>query len=141
MVSADALSDPIRLLFVEDDDDYRAVLKTMVQRLGLEESLEVLFLSRVQDAHRAMESSRVDVILSDYHLPDGTGTDVLSHARTAAPEAQRIVLTAHPELAHDTRGESMADAIWEKTFNVHDLRRRLERVVEARRSQRLARTG
>ena len=139
MLRPDAVSDPIRLLFVEDDEDYRAVLKTMVQRLGLAESLEVQFLDRVADARKALDSSPIDVILSDYYLPDGSGSDVLAHARLAAPKAKRIVLTSNPQAAGATRSESQPDAIWEKSFNVHDLGKKLEGVVQSQRSQRLAR--
>jgi len=106
---------PLRLLVLEDDDDFQELLRVLLRRLDLHVPLESLFLSRVADARRVVQAAHVDVVLSDFHLPDGTGLDLLQKVREVTPRAHRIVLTGHPDAARDhARFDDHVDRLWDK---------------------------
>ena len=72
----------IKVLYVEDSRPDQL----MFERLIIEEKLpyECLCCNSVSDAKRAIREQKFDVILTDYHLGDGTGFDLLE-LKTAAP--------------------------------------------------------
>jgi DNA-binding NtrC family response regulator len=70
----------IHVLVVEDDDDERELLAMLLQRQGM----GVRMAASVGDALDALECRRFDVVLADYNLPDGTGTEMLREAKRRA---------------------------------------------------------
>jgi DNA-binding NtrC family response regulator len=120
----------IRLLVIEDDDDYREILRVLLRRAIASRPLETLFLSNVRDAQRVVDSTSVDAIVSDFHLPDGTGVDLLSHAKRAIPASRRIMLTGAPSDAQTSPSfNACVDNLWDKRLEPADLLARLEHLV------------
>lgn len=65
------------MLVVEDDLDVLFVLEQMFQ-----EDFPVKTATSVQDARKAIESKdNFELILFDFHLPDGTGYDLMNYAK------------------------------------------------------------
>src|SRR5262245_60575845 len=81
----------IRLLIVEDDEELRCNLASRFQRLGM----AVDGAATVADASALAEAKTYDVALLDYHLPDGTGIEVLERIKKLQPELEAIMLTGH----------------------------------------------
>lgn len=91
-----------RVLVVEDQDDVRLMLTTVLQMegYGVDEASNAL------EGLECLRRNRYDLVLTDYAMPGGTGTWMLQQAardgrleRTAA-----IVVTAHPELIRPSTG-------------------------------------
>lgn len=123
---------PLRMLIVEDDEDFQVVLRKEFKRLGARVPVETCFLESVADAQKVIERTSVDVIVSDFELPDGTGADLMEHAQHQAPGSRRIVLTNAPERAREeTRRRSPPHAVWDKSIGLTELRQRLFNLVSA----------
>jgi len=88
------MSTPLRVLVVDDE---RLFAELMRVALGSAQDMQVVdVVHDVAGAVAATARLRPDVVLSDYHLPDGTGADVARSVRRAAPDASVLVLTGDP---------------------------------------------
>jgi response regulator RpfG family c-di-GMP phosphodiesterase len=85
---------PHHLLIVEDDVDTLELLCDLF--VGLDYKVKT-----AEDGASALEQtagSEVDLILSDYRLPDITGTELLEKLQTTHPDAIRIIITGYTEV-------------------------------------------
>lgn len=84
------------VLVVEDQDDVRLMLVTVLQMEGY----RVDEASNAVDGLHAINRSAFDLILTDYAMPGGTGTWMLQEAVRLGRLGQTpaLVVTAHPEL-------------------------------------------
>ena len=122
--------DALRLLFVEDDADFQEVLRIVFSRVTTPHPVEGLFLSNITDAQRVVDATRIDAIVSDYHLPDGNGVEFLDQARQAAPDSHRVILTGHPDVARTTASfDRSVQRLWDKSLPPRELQSRLEHLV------------
>ena len=82
---------PIRVLFVED---HRLLAEALSAMLAREPDIEVVGTAgSVADA-KVMARERVDVVLMDFRLPDGTGADATRAIKARWPAAKVVMLTA-----------------------------------------------
>lgn len=102
VVSLAAISPTIRVLLV---DDQRLLTDSLARLLGAEPDIEVVGVAgSVADARRLMRD-RLDVVLMDYRLPDGTGADATRAIKARWPSARVVMLTAVQD------DETMLDSI------------------------------
>ncbi len=66
---------PLKLLLVEDDAVDRMAFERFVRREEL--AYDVATASSVDEARRKLEEASFDVVLTDYHLGDSTGVEIL----------------------------------------------------------------
>ena len=86
--------DTTRVLIVED---HRVVADGLALALGHDPALEVVgTATTVAEATTQARETRPDVLLVDYHLPDGTGAEVAVAIRAYLPNAAVVVLSADP---------------------------------------------
>jgi two-component system, NtrC family, response regulator AtoC len=99
----------IAVLIVEDE----ALLAKNIQRFLLKDGYDVRLAGTVRDAAAAMDTFQPDVVLLDYHLPDGSGL-VLLEQLTASHQGSRVIfMTGHSsiELAVEAMKSGAADFI------------------------------
>lgn len=83
---------PIRVMLVDDHEVVRRGIVTAVDSApGLQVSGEA---SSVAEANRRLPAIRPDVLVVDLQLPDGTGIDVMRHARSLRDDQLMMVLTS-----------------------------------------------
>ena len=87
---------PRRLLLVEDEADIRESLKDLLE--GSVEGLEVVTAKGGAEALQVLAAFSPHLVLSDYKMPGMNGLELLAAVRDAAPGAQRILMTAFPDL-------------------------------------------
>ena len=82
---------PIRVLLV---DDHQLLTGALSQMLTQESDIQVVGVaSTVADAKR-LARERLDVVLMDYRLPDGTGAEATRAIKARWPAARVVMLTA-----------------------------------------------
>jgi DNA-binding NarL/FixJ family response regulator len=81
----------IRVLFVEDHRLLADALSALVAR---EPDIEVVGVAGTVADAKAMSRERLDVVLMDYHLPDGTGAEATRAIKARWPAARIVMVTA-----------------------------------------------
>ncbi len=116
----------LRILLVEDHDDTRRVLARLLTHFGYEVSLA----STVEEALGTVHSQPVDAILSDIGLPDGTGYEVMSKAKSARDTLKGVALTGYG-MSEDVRRSKEAgfDFHLTKPVDVAELRTVLRKLT------------
>jgi two-component system NtrC family sensor kinase len=107
-----------KILLVEDDENVRAMIVAHLERRL--SNAEVIPVPDAKRALQALEKSDVDLILSDFHLPDMNGLEFLTKARRAYPSAKRVMLTGAPDegLAVDASREAGIDRFFVKPLQM-----------------------
>ncbi|MEE9271599.1 MAG: response regulator, partial [Candidatus Krumholzibacteria bacterium] len=126
----------ITILIAEDDEGLRSSLEKSLKRRGH----ETLCASTVSEANRLLQKRKIDLMLLDLRLADGSGFDVLAKARDLDEEIAVIMMTAFPDVKIAVRAmkEGASDFIV-KPFELEDLHLTLQRVIEARELRRQVR--
>lgn len=112
----------MNVLVVDDNVE----LLDLVERSLLRDGHHVLRATTLSEARDVLQSSRVDVLVLDLMLPDGSGTDLCRALRTEGSELPILMLTARTRVA--ARVESLdagADDHVGKPFAVAELRARV----------------
>ena len=86
-----AQSKPIRVLLV---DDHQLLTGSLSHVLEQEPDIEVVGVAGTVADAKAMARERLDVVLMDYRLPDGTGADAARAIKSRWPQARIVMLTA-----------------------------------------------
>jgi two-component system cell cycle sensor histidine kinase/response regulator CckA len=84
---------PLRILLVEDDDDYAGLVAAQLSAAGF--PVEVTRVRSLAEASRRLPEPPVDVILLDLGLPDGSGLHSLGRLQDLAVDIPIVVLTGH----------------------------------------------
>ncbi|HJW49536.1 MAG TPA: response regulator transcription factor, partial [Candidatus Limnocylindria bacterium] len=88
------MSDTIRVMIVDDERLFAELLRVAMRSA---EDIDVVAVAHdVRSALAALDEARPDVVLADYHMPDGTGADLARAVRVAQPNAAIVVLTGDP---------------------------------------------
>lgn len=91
------MSAAIRVLVVDDERLFAELLRVALARAGDMEVVGVMHSAA--EAIGGAPGLQPTVVLSDYHLPDGTGSDIARALRHSAPEVSVLVLTGDPSAA------------------------------------------
>lgn len=86
-----------RVLIVDDERLFAELLRVALRNA---EGIDVVgVVHDVQTAVRRMTELRPDVVLADYHLPDGTGSDIARTVRATLPDTSVLILTGDPSVS------------------------------------------
>ena len=118
-----------RVLIIEDEPDIR---KTIDYNLS-KESYEVIQAASIEEGEKAIASNKIDVIILDLMLPDGSGLtlcrDIKSESSTK--NIPVIILTAKTEEVDRVVGfELGADDYVTKPFSVRELILRVKAILK-----------
>jgi two-component system NarL family response regulator len=116
---------PIRVLLV---DDHQLLTGSLSHVLGQEPDIDVVGVAGTVADAKNLIRERLDVVLMDYRLPDGTGADATRAIKARWPGARVVMLTA---LADD---ETVLESIQAGADGYLTKDRALDDVVTAVRS-------
>jgi DNA-binding NarL/FixJ family response regulator len=86
------VSDPIRVLLVEDNDTFRETLQLL---FGMRQEIEVVGgVPTGDDAAKLCVELAPDVVLMDYRMPGMNGAEATRAVLAAAPSTRVVCLTA-----------------------------------------------
>ncbi|MET8116816.1 PP2C family protein-serine/threonine phosphatase [Streptomyces prasinus] len=125
-----------RVLLIEDDPGDALLVEELLHDTGMRFALTVR--TTLAEARAELDSSPIDCILLDLHLPDVSGVDAVTAVRGLAPHTAVIVLTG---LSEDRAGtEAMAagaqDYLVKGKVEADLLRRALRYAVYRSRTER-----
>ena len=116
----------MRILLVEDDPNLGDAVSSLLRNEGhVVDLAESLWMAKA-----AVTDFAYDVVLLDRMLPDGEGTELISHAREAAVQTRFLVLSALGEIEERVRGLDLgADDYMVKPFEPDELCARIRALV------------
>lgn len=86
-----------RLLFVDDDP---MLLRSLGRLFARDRGRwDMTFAGSGRQGIDVIESVAIDLLVTDLHMPDIAGTEVLAAAKRCSPDAPRILLTGRPDAA------------------------------------------
>jgi CheY-like chemotaxis protein len=81
------MAEPYRILIVDDSATDRGLFRTILERGGY----SVFEASSGKEALKAIQSTRLDMMILDLSMPDMDGIEVLRMARSQLPQLKIIV--------------------------------------------------
>ncbi len=87
----DSTEKPLRVLHLEDDPDFSALVSAMLQKESLR--VEVVQVTELAEFVAALESRSFDIILADYLLPACNGIQALEVAREKCPDTPFLLIS------------------------------------------------
>jgi DNA-binding NarL/FixJ family response regulator len=82
---------PIKVLLV---DDHQLLTDSLARLLAAEPDIEVVGIGASVAEAKQLAAERMDVVLMDYRLPDGTGAEATRAIKARWPSARVVMLTA-----------------------------------------------
>jgi len=127
------------VLVVDDEPHVCSALRRVFELAGL----AVLTAANVEEGTELLRTHTVCALVSDSHMPGGSGVDLLARARKIQPDTARILLTGYADLetAMDAinRGEVFRFVL--KPWNEAELLSVVQDACERRRVVQALRTG
>ncbi len=120
-----------RILIVDDEPGVRFGIKDFLELQGY----EIDEAETCRDAQDIFRSSRPDVVIADYMLPDGTALDLLPRLREINPDTPLLILTAHGSIDLAVRAiKEGAEQFLTKPLELPALTMILKRLLENQRN-------
>jgi two-component system response regulator HydG len=130
-----AAAAPIKVLVIDDDAAHADAVADSLARVGY----ECRVATTANDALGMIARDSFEVIVTDLRMRDGTGLDILAHAKQELPDAEVIVVTGHGTV------QSAVEAMQQGAFNYLlkplDLKQLRAVVDNASRTQHLRRAN
>lgn len=86
-----------RVLAVDDDFTLLERIKAIVGRVEYPR-IELHTAETVRDALEVLDSRSIDLVLSDFRLPDGNGLDLLRRVKSSDPTVSVVIMTAFEDI-------------------------------------------
>jgi two-component system, NtrC family, response regulator HydG len=124
------------ILIVDDSADTLEILERKLTAKGY----QVYLAAQVESAIRILETTDIDLVITDYKMPRLTGLDLIKHIREYDQDLQIIMITGYPTVESAVEAvKSGAEEYLTKPFTDDEFFQCLNRVVENIRNRKLAR--
>jgi DNA-binding NtrC family response regulator len=122
----------VPLLVIVDDEEM--VLASLRSFLALETDYEVLTFSSPLRALESIRESQIDLVISDYLMPEMTGIEFLLEVKKLQPYATRILLTGYADKENAIRAINEVNLYQyiEKPWSNDDLKLIIQNGLERR---------
>jgi two-component system NtrC family sensor kinase len=88
------MGEKVKILFVDDEEN----VLTAVKRVFMDADYTILTALSGKEALKIMEENDVQVIVSDYRMPDMNGVELLKVVRKQREDIIRIILSGYADL-------------------------------------------
>jgi response regulator RpfG family c-di-GMP phosphodiesterase len=120
----------LRALVVDDEEGMRSLVTDFLR----DEGFDVEAKASIAEATDSLQRKSYDLMLADLKITDGSGLDLVRHARTARPEMVTIIMTGYGtvENARMAIKEGAYDFVL-KPFDLDELRMSVNNALERKR--------
>ena len=128
----DTTNSRVPLLVIVDDEEM--VLVSLRSFLAVETDYEVLTFSSPLRALESIRESQIDLVISDYLMPEMTGIEFLLEVKKLQPYATRILLTGYADKENAIRAINEVNLYQyiEKPWSNDDLKLIIQNGLERR---------
>ena len=124
-----------KILLVDDDRDFRDSAADYLEGHGY----FVLKAASGALALEILEANYVDAIITDIHMPDGNGIELLNAIRLRNPDISTvIVVTGHPDVRDVQALRVAAHSVFQKPLNPQALLSAVEDIIASSARLQLA---
>ncbi|MGH9968535.1 MAG: sigma-54-dependent transcriptional regulator [Pyrinomonadaceae bacterium] len=121
-----------RILIVDDEPGLRFGIRDFLELQGY----EIDEAESCRDAQDIFRTSRPDIVIADYMLPDGTALDLLPRLKEINPDIPLLILTAHGSIDLAVRAiKEGAEQFLTKPLELPALMVILKRLLENQRNR------
>jgi DNA-binding NtrC family response regulator len=115
------------ILIVDDEDAQRNILKGYLEKKGY----KIFSASSGTAGINVVQNNLIDIVLSDFKMPDKTGLEVLDEVKKINPEISFVILTAYGTIEDAVKAMRLGafDYI-SKPVDLDELDLMIERVIE-----------
>ncbi len=130
-----------RILIVDDEE---MILSSLRSFFSLETDYEIITFSSPQEAASYLESETIDLVISDFLMPELDGIALLARAKETQPMATRVLLTGFADKENAIKAINEVSIFqyvekpWENTRLKLIVENGLERTSLLRRMQEMA---
>ncbi len=123
------------ILVVDDSADMLELLDRKLKGKGF----RVHLANSVESAIKTMETTKMDLIITDYKMPRLSGLDLIKHIRDRNKETKIIMITGYPTVESAVQAvKSGAEEYLTKPFTDEEFFTCLNRVIEQIRMRKMA---
>ncbi len=125
------------VLVVDDEPDILASIKSFLE--GALENVHVETATSGPQALHYVRENAIDLILSDYRMPDMNGLEPLEEVRRLQTETPRILMTAYPELevALDAINSATVEGFFTKPLEPTSFAQSVTKILRTRHAKDL----
>ena len=115
------------ILIVDDEDAQRSILKGYLEKKGY----KIYSASSGTEGIKTVQNNLIDIVLSDFKMPDKTGIEVLEEVKKINPEISFVILTAYGTIEDAVKAMRLGafDYI-SKPVDLDELDLMIERIIE-----------
>lgn len=115
------------ILIVDDEDAQRNILKGYLEKKGY----QIYTASSGTEGIKTVQNNLIDIVLSDFKMPDKTGLEVLEEVKKINPEISFVILTAYGTIENAVKAMRLGafDYI-SKPVDLDELDLMIERIIE-----------
>jgi len=120
----------VKVLHVEDSDDYAATVKEMISDIpGM--GFELCHVNSIADAERAFSDNVFDVVLLDMNLPNGTGIEAVNKVLAFSGETPIVIMSGHDdeEMARKSVKNGVQDYLVKSDLNPRGFKRAISHAL------------
>jgi DNA-binding NtrC family response regulator len=119
---------PIHVLVVDDEQNIR----TLCTEVALQSGMKVTAVATAEEAIELLENSAVDILITDLHLRESNGLDLIRQIQDSFTHIAVIVVTGYGSIDSAVNATRLGAVDYiTKPFRVEELRSRLEHVAQA----------
>jgi two-component system NtrC family response regulator len=115
------------ILIIDDEDAQRSILRGYLEKKGY----KIFSASSGTEGIKAIQNNLIDIVLSDFKMPDKTGLEVLEEVKKINPEISFVILTAYGTIENAVKAMRLGafDYI-SKPVDLDELDLMIERIIE-----------
>ena len=127
------MSETVRILIVDDDENIRSVLTAILE----DEGYTVESADTAKKGIEKSEKSFYNLALLDVRLPDMEGIELLGKIRDTKPKMRKIIITGYPTLQNAVAAVNKgADAYVMKPFDVEKILQTIKEQLQKQKGEK-----